>query len=323
MSETNKYACYGCLLFSSLITGIILLCVSFQYVEYNQYGLKKNTLTNKVFTEKIYENGRYIMGPSVTMVYFEKNYQRVQFVGSNALSVSNDDGTGFHITVTYFYKIQKNNLENLYNKFGTNYHSKIVSLSQSTLKNTAIIFSIDDYLTKREIITAAMKRNVSETLENIWIDVDKLQLHEVLFPEVVKNKYLDAAVQLQINAKMKYEQDADLIRQETSRLVELVNADKLIVMAEAEANYNKVTEFAKVNATELVETADAESLKLKEIANAQKGKLIAEARGVYMAQLINNLTMTNSTTRKTFIKLMAILDNDVKIINTDSSIIIN
>ena len=42
-----------------------------------------------------------------------------------------------------------------------------------------------------------------------------------------------------------------------------------------------------------------------------------------MAQLINNLTMTNSTTRKTFIKLMAILDNDVKIINTDSSIIIN
>jgi len=314
--------CCGCLGFVSLITGIILICVSFQYVEYNQYSLKKNTLTNKVFTDQIYDNGRYVMGPSVTMLYFERDYQKIQFAGDSALSVANDDGTGFYITLTYFYRIQKENITQLYNKFGLNYRSKILSLSQSTLKNTAIIYSIDDYLTNREMITSAMKTNVSKTLENIWIDVDELQLHEVLFPEVVKTKYLDAAIQLQTNAKMEYEQDADLIRQETSRLVELVNADKMIVVAEAEANYNKITEFANVNATELIETAEAESLKLKEIANAQKAKLIAEARGIYMSHLISNLTMTNATTRNMFIKLMAILDNDVKIINTDSSIII-
>jgi len=318
----NLLSCGICLTICCLITGIILLCVSFQYVEYNQYSLKKNTLTNTVFTDKIYENGRYILGPSVTMLYFERDYQKVQFAGDSALSVANDDGTGFYITLTYFYRIQKENITKLYNKFGLNYHSKILSLSQSTLKNTAIIYSIDDYLTNREMITTAMKTNVSKTLENIWIDVDELQLHEVLFPEVVKTKYLDAAVQLQTNARMEYEQDADLIRQETSRLVELVNANKTIVVAEAEANYNKITEFANVNATELVETAQAEAEKLKEIANAQKSKLVAEARGIYMSHLISNLTMTNATTRNMFIKLMAILDNEVKIINTDSSIII-
>jgi regulator of protease activity HflC (stomatin/prohibitin superfamily) len=315
--------CAGCG-FVSLIVGIILICVSFQYVEYNQYGLKRNTLTNTVFTNKIYENGRYMMGPSVNMIYFEKDYQKVDFSGSNALSVSNDDGTGFHITVTFFYRIQKENIEKLYNKFGTNYKSKILSLSQSTLKNTAILYNIDDYLTKRSTITKSIKTNVTATLNNIWIDVDELQLHEVLFPEVVNNKYLDAAVQLQVNAKMEYEQDADLIRQETSRLVEVINANETLVLAEAEANYNIITQLAGVNATQLIETAKTEELKLKQIAMAQQSKLIAEARGLYMAQLISNLTMTNSTTRKTFIKLMALLDNTgVKIINTDSSIIIN
>ena len=284
---TKILVCAGCG-FISLIVGIILICVSFQFVEYNQYGLKRNTLTNKVFTNKIYENGRYMFGPSVNMIYFEKDYQKVDFTGSNALSVSNDDGTGFYITVTFFYRIQKENIENLYNKFGTNYRSKILSLSQSTLKNTAILYSIDDYLTKRSIITKSIKTNVTATLNNIWIDVDELQLHEVLFPEVVNNKYLDAAVQLQVNSKMEYEQDAELIRQETSRLVEVINANETLVLAEAEANYNIITQLADVNATQMIETAKTEELKLKQIAMAQQSKLIAEARGLYMAQLISN-----------------------------------
>tara|TARA_B110000285_G_C15124723_1_gene619436 strand:+ start:1921 stop:2886 length:966 start_codon:yes stop_codon:yes gene_type:complete len=319
----NKLIVFGGCGCVNLIVGIILLCVSFQYVDYNQYALKRNTLTNKVYTDKIYENGRYIFGPSVDMIYFERDYQKVDFSGSTALSVSNDDGTGFHITVTFFYKIQKKNIENLYNKFGTNYRSKILSLSQSTLKNTAILYSIDEYLTERVKITKAIKTNVTKTLNNIWIDVDELQLHEVLFPEVVKNKYLDAAVQLQVNAKMEYEQDAGLIRQETSRLVEIIDANKTLILAKAEANYNVITELSMVNSTQLIETAKTEETKLKEIAMAQQSKLIAEARGLYMAQLISNLSMTNTTTRKTFIKFMALLDNEeVKIVNTDSSIII-
>ena len=72
----NKLIVFGGCGCVNLIVGIILLCVSFQYVDYNQYALKRNTLTNKVYTDKIYENGRYIFGPSVDMIYFERDYQK-------------------------------------------------------------------------------------------------------------------------------------------------------------------------------------------------------------------------------------------------------
>ena len=324
MATSGKITVISCCVGIPLLIGMILIICSFQYVEYYQYAFKRNTLSNTVDTDTIYENGRYMFGPSVNMIYFERNYHKVEFSGDSALSVANDDGTAFYIAVTFFYRVQKENLTHLYNKFGTEYDSKVFSLSQSTLKNTAIIFSIDDYLGERETIALAMKRNITETLNNIWIDVDELQLHEVLFPDVVKNKYLDAAVQIQTNAKLEYEQDATLIRQETARLVEVVNANKTIVQAEAEADYNKVTELASVNATQLTETANAQALLLTEIAEAEASRLKSQARGVYMSDVITNLTITNSTTRHTFIKLMAILDNEnTKIIDTDSSIIIS
>ena len=324
MANTTKVTIISCCVGIPLFIGMILIICSFQYVEYNQYAFKKNTLSNTVDIDTIYENGRYMFGPSVNMIYFERNYHKVEFSGDSALSVANDDGTSFYIAVTFFYRVQKGNLSHLYNQFGTEYDSKVFSLSQSTLKNTAIIFSIDDYLGQRETITSSMKKNITETLNNIWIDVDELQLHEVLFPDVVKNKYLDAAVQIQTNAKLEYEQDANLIRQETSRLVEVINANKTIVEAEAEANYNKVTELANVDATQLIETANAEAFKLTEIAEAEASRLKSQARGVYMSDVIANLTITNSTTRHTFIKLMAILDNEgTKIIDTDSSVIIS
>ena len=41
-----------------LIVSIILISLSFSYVEYNEYAFRKNTASNEVDTTHVYENGR-------------------------------------------------------------------------------------------------------------------------------------------------------------------------------------------------------------------------------------------------------------------------
>ena len=52
--------------------------------------------------------------------------------------------------------------------------------------------------------------------------------------------------------------------------------------------------------------------------------MTSTARGQGIAQIIANLSITNQTTRKQFIKLMSILDNqNLKLIDASSTVIID
>lgn len=300
MSNNYKWKVYGCCLIIILIVGISLLIASFTYVEYNEYAFKKNTLKNEVETNRVYRNGRYLWGPNMDTILFRKDYQYINF---KDLSVSDSDEKSFNIDASFFYKIKKGKLKELYSKFGTSYHSTIESKAQSTLKNTAPLYTIEQYLNNRTHITKVMNTNITEELHSIWIDLEeyKFFIKKITLQDTTINKYLDIAIQSQTNEQSEYEQEATAIRAETTRQVEEINTNATILTAEA--------------------TAEAE--RLIAVAESQADLLTSTSRGQGIASIISNFSM-DATTRLSFIKLMAIFDNsDVKIINTDNSIIIN
>jgi len=284
--------------------GIPLICTSFEYVHYNELAFKKNTLTNQVDTSKVYGNGRYYVGPSVNMVRFVSTYQKIDFSGSDALQVFNSEGLSVELDASFFFKIQKESLTQMFSAYGTNIISKAVAIGESTLKNSAVGFTIEQFLKNRSVITQTFNHNISDAMNSIFLKVEshKLQLRKVTFPDQIRFKYLDAAIVLQREKQYQFEQTAKLIRDTTVKLVNSTNANTTVITRQAQAQSARIVAVAKANAEELVSTA--------------RGKGIAIA--------LSNLTITDPTDRKLFIKLMAILDNpSTKIVDSNINILLN
>ena len=301
MGRTQQKQCLGCLIITILLTLIIVISISFSYVDYNEYAFRRQKSVNKVNTNRVYKNGRYVLGPDFDMIYFPRDYQRVDF---DKLSVSDSEEKTFSMDVSFYYRVKKDKLEELYDKFGTSFHSTIKSKAQSTIKNTAPLYSIEEYLNNRTDITTVLNNNVTDELETIWIELEdsKLQLKRITLEDTTIDKYLDIAITTQENEQETYDQTATATRAETTRQVEEINTNATLLTAQATAEYDRIIAVAEAEADLVTSTA----------------------RGEGIAVVIANLSLTNPSMRKTFIKLMAILDSeDVKLIDMDNSVIIS
>jgi regulator of protease activity HflC (stomatin/prohibitin superfamily) len=247
---------------------------------------------------KVYENGRYCWGFDHTKVSFPRLFQLVDL----DLSVANKEGVSINIDMSFWYRLPKDRLSDIYSKYGTSYDTQITSVSKSIVRNTAVQFSVNDFLLKRSEIRAAMAENISLTLEDmIYIDCPEhmVQLNRIEFSASIEETHLSAAITLENNEQKEYEQNATLIREETDKMV-----------AEYTANTTVVTRTAAANAT-----------RMTEIAEANYDQIVGEARGLGLSDTMMALGIDgDENTTQRFLKLMAILDNSAtKIVDLSSS----
>lgn len=50
---------------------VILVPISFAYLDYYEYGLRQRKTTGAVDTTKVYDVGRYFIGPDYTFVRYQ------------------------------------------------------------------------------------------------------------------------------------------------------------------------------------------------------------------------------------------------------------
>lgn len=70
MDGATKGVLTCCGLVGLLLT-IILVPLSFSYVEYYEYGLAKRKSTGSVRTDRVYPRGRYSLGPDMTFLKYQ------------------------------------------------------------------------------------------------------------------------------------------------------------------------------------------------------------------------------------------------------------
>lgn len=292
----------GCLFCSVVFLLIILLPISFMYVNFDEYAFIRNKLTNTVDTSTVYENGRYYVLPHREKVVFPRDYQ----VFNMSLSVSDKEEKGFFMGVVVYYRLNKERLADLYTAFGFNYETQINSIIESNVKNIAPQFTLNEYLNKRANITRTINNQLKKELEDVYINLEdnKVFIQQILFQEATVKRFLDIAVQGQENERRIFEQDAELIRADTTRLSEEVQAETTLIRR----------------------TANAQALQAIDTAKAEAVRITSGARGNGINTVLKELEVKDTDTRNTFIKLMAILDNieHIRLIGIDNpSIIIN
>lgn len=278
----------GCLLITGVILMIILLPLSFAYIEYNEIAFKKNTISNRVDTSEVYANGRHMWGPAYDKIAFTSTYQLESFSGTE-LSVFSSNGLDFPIEVDVYYKLEPENLALIFDDVGTAYEERLRALIESSLKNTATKFEVDDYVTNRTNITQAMYDGLNVDLAELFISIEpyKFLLKKVAFPDDVDQVFLNTAVQELENEKALLEQDVALTIRETNRLIEEIDG----------------------NITVVTVTAEAEAEAIVNIAQAEAGKIIQEATGVGINYMFTVLNITQAEERQKLFELFAILDN--------------
>lgn len=265
---------------------VILLPSSFMYVSYNEYVFIKNKFTNTVHTDRVYTNGRYYILPHYEKITFPRDFQRLEF---SSLNVADKEEKRFVINVDVYYRLHPDNLKNIYNNFGLNFESQIRSVCESTIKNTTPKFTLQQYLIKRNNITATFEQELRKELSDIYITLEpnKIFIKDIVLEETTIQKYLDITIQHQQNQQKIYEQDAEVIRSDTTRLVEEITANTTITIRQANAQANQLIQIAKANGFKVINSAEGQGLK-------------------YAFDL---LEIVDTTTKNIFIKLMAIFDN--------------
>eukprot|EP01084_Bolivina_argentea_P104357 186865_1 len=294
------YGICGCVLF---LAGLIMLITSFVAVDWDEYAFKKSTITNTVDQSQVYDVGRYVWGFEHTKVSFPALFQLVEL----SLDVSNSEGVSVEIDVSFCYKLPKDNLSDIYSKYGLNYHNQITSYARAAVRNTAGSFSVNDFLAKRGEIATALARNISNLLAiEVFVEVPEytVQLNNVGFSDSIITTHLSAAINLEKNEQKEYEQQAQLIVTETEKLVQEYDKNTTIILRTAEAS---------------------KSARIKG-AQAKYEEIIGQARGMGIATTMRTLQMdiANESVANTFLRLMSILDNNqTQIINIGSSPVVN
>jgi len=275
--------CIGLSVFIVCLLILILVPISFHYVEYDQYALKKSVTNSKVDYSKVYDYGQYAWGPSYTTVTFPKLYQFVDFSGAEALSVFTLTKAQITIEVSFQYRLDRNHLVQIFQSYGTGFDTQVQNVARSTIKNAAPIYDVGQYFTNRANVTLGLATALEAGVSGLWVTVpsSKFQLHSVVFADVVTNKYLQQQIQVQATLQTQAEQNSTLYRQETANLISNYTYQTNIIYSQNAAN-----------ASLLVSNANADAFRIRQ-----------SAEGIGLTYLFLTLGITDQGLKRQFLTL--------------------
>ena len=267
-----------------LLLMLILVPLHFSYIERNHIGFKKNTATNTVDRTQYHGPGRYAWGVGKVAVQFPTTWQKHRFTD---LTVFTDAGE-IRITVTFMYRIQPQHLADMYNAFGSAYHSRIISIAQAELRNGASNFTTASYQNNRTGVTDGLFAALAQRLPStayVTVSRDRFYLEEIHLPETVQEK----KTQIFLNDQL--------------RITQLFNKTAAQTRLETLANVSRIRARARLVST----NASTFGNTLRENAASEAFRLVQQEVGLHLASIKTNLTLSSAAT-ESLVKFNTLLD---------------
>jgi len=262
----------ACLLSVVGLLVLILVPLSFSYVDYFEYGLKQRKSTNKIDLSKVYDSGRYLIGPDFTFLKYQADSHHVKLrqLGVFSAGESNSSiGLEFQINIDFTFLLNKNDIATLHQQLASSYLSVVTSRAKDAVKNEAIFVSFQEYFQSRKAIESRFRLAVQKRWDEappLQVTLDQFHVGRIQIPESVARKQLESKLQNERNDKESYLQQAQIERDMTAVEVNAVLLEKDLVLKTAEAYASLVTAKGKAEAKKTVE--DAQNLGFRHLFNA-------------------------------------------------------
>lgn len=283
--------CFSILVFAITITSIVLIALSFSYVEAGQVGLPEarpggNVDKNgRVYKMNLEQNGRYFLGIATTIQPFNARIQQKVF----KLDVVASNSRGFKLEIVCFYRIEQEEIGQLFTKYTQNWETPAQINIISTIKSIAPRFDIPDYITNLDNVSQTISDELTDALRlyNLIAVEEGVLILRADFTGDIDNQYLQTVVQIQNNERQLIQREVDIIVQDTETQRRAILANKTLIEATGQAN-----------ATRIVETARAEANKRLEL-----------ARTIGFTTLFEYFNVTNSSTKTQYLEWYALKHN--------------
>ena len=229
---------------------VILLLVSMDSLEPLQYGITINKITKQIGTE-VYESGRYLIGPFNSFLRYPSNLVSIEFSDARgatgeALQTRTAEGLGLTLYVSFQYEVNRTQIPQLYNMASVNYHSTFVRISRDIILKIGGQYNATNYWTARGDIGDKMKNALDNELMKAFGRCRFLQILRIDLPKSYEDSIVATQVEVQKTNMRKFEQTAELIRQNISVIISEADQQIKIVNATGSAEAYKIKQFAVV-----------------------------------------------------------------------------
>ena len=266
----QQLICIG--VFAFIILLFFYLLISMDCVEPLEYGLPYNKLTKTIGTE-VYDSGRYILNPFKSFLIYPANLVTIEFSNSKTataepLQTRTGEGLGLTLSVSFQYQVMKDSIPKLYNMANVNFHSTFVRISRDVILKVGGMYNATNYWTDRVAIGEAMLKAMDIELQKAYARCINLQLLKIDLPKTYEDSIVMTQVEVQKTNMRKFEQIAELIRQNSSVIISEAEQKIRVTNATGTAEAFRIKAYATANA--LNYTINAETLAYKKVIDELK-----------------------------------------------------
>lgn len=231
---------------------MILLLISMDTLEPLQYGITYNKIT-KTIGKDVYVGGRYLIGPMKGFIVYPANLVTIEFsdsrrATSEPLRTRTGEGLAISLHVSFQYKIVKQKIPDLYNLANVNYQGTYIRIARDTILKIAGRYNATSYWSERLKIQIDMKNNLSKELESAFASCEGLQILKIELPKQYEDSIVATQVEVQKSSMRKFEQQAELIRQNISVMTSEAEQKIRVTKAEGDAQAYRIRKFAEAKA---------------------------------------------------------------------------
>lgn len=290
-NDSGRGLCMKCIVVVVMIVLVlisILIAVSFGYLDYYELAFTKQKSTGVVDKSKVYDGGRYFIGPDYTFKVFQAD---VHFVDLENSKVFSADKLEVIIAVHFQYVIRKDELKSLHDKYDLDYKSTIESRAVDALKGSVTVFNVRELISNRSTVEKTIFKTIRERLggrccnylcgktdslcsqcidqtrcsdddKGLNVEVKYLQLLKVDIPDDIDNRFVKALVEQEQAQEELLKQRAAIVRKETTQQVQVIKNAAKEISENATAQAHLITTMSRSNYTAALEGARSEGLKL-------------------------------------------------------------
>mmetsp|Transcript_239 Transcript_239/g.623 ORF Transcript_239/g.623 Transcript_239/m.623 type:complete len:298 (-) Transcript_239:211-1104(-) len=259
----------------------ILICLSFDSLEYQEIGLNFSWISETI-EARPYLSGRYYLGVGNHFIKFPKTVKSVFFIDEQvadrsgpALQSRTKDGLNVRLEVSFQYRLQFNKLYDMYTALGPSYEQIFVRMAIEQLTTAATLHNAHYFFTNRTSISQEMHSMLDGHLKkHAGAEIPFFQLRTVHLPKAFEDAIKDTQVKQQETQIAALEQKTQRVSFKT-KVLQAEQAVKVMhneavgeaasIMAENDAycTQYRVTQNLQADAlTTLMETAGWNSRQL-------------------------------------------------------------
>jgi len=266
----NATACLICSCFVGIMLILILVPLSFSYVDYYDYGLVQRKSTGSVDTNQVYTNGRYMLGPDRHFIKYQADAHLESFEELSVFSATTSNvsiGLAFQVDIDYTFFLKKDEIGLVHQELAADYRNVILSRAEEAIKNIAAEqVSFTEFFQERKKVEALFRSAVEKrwlSPPSLHCELDQFHLGRITIPESVATKQLESRVQNERNDMEQFLQKSQMEREKTTVEVNKIDleTDKELRTARAEASLVKkkaqaeaalIIAHAEINGTQML-----------------------------------------------------------------------